>query len=166
MNLDVHRRARLAAADAVSAAIVADAEAEATRELTDAREAVAAELHRARADGAADADREMADERATSRRRAHSTVLATQAEAYLALEAAVMAALPSLRSDPRYGALLDRLEAMARDQLGPDAHIDRDLPTVGGVVAAVGNRRVDYSLAALAGRCLRRLGGSAGRLWQ
>jgi hypothetical protein len=54
--------------------------------------------------------------------------------------------------DPSYPRLLDRLEELARAQLGADVVIDRDPPSDGGVLASSGDRRVDYRLDALAER--------------
>jgi hypothetical protein len=74
-------------------------------------------------------------------------------------------AVLDLRADPRYPALLDHFEQVARRQLGADAVIERDPDGVGGIVAHQGDRRVDYSLAALADRALDTLGDDIERLW-
>ena len=76
---------------------------------------------------------------------------------------------PSLRHDPRYGALLDRLESLARQQLGAGAAVERDPVVAGravvGVIATLGSRRVSYTLPALARRALRELGEEVAGAW-
>ncbi len=68
-----------------------------------------------------------------------------------------------MRDDPRYPALLDHFEAVAREQLGDDAVIERDPIPGGGIVAELGSRRVDYTLPQLADRALEVLADEVAR---
>jgi vacuolar-type H+-ATPase subunit E/Vma4 len=72
----------------------------------------------------------------------------------------------AVRNDERYDTLLDRLEDLARAQLGADARIDRDPAPDGGVIATNGSRRVDYTLPALADRALEALADEVALLWE
>jgi hypothetical protein len=55
--------------------------------------------------------------------------------------------------------------AAARRDLGADAAVEVDPANAGGVRAACGSRRVDYTLPTLADRCLDDLGPALRRLW-
>jgi vacuolar-type H+-ATPase subunit E/Vma4 len=160
----------------VRQALLDDANAEAERIRAEARE---------RADSrAAEAEREVAaevaqvaerqaiasaahaeQERARARADAHATMLGVREEIRRDLLEAVRTAAMQLRDDDRYPALLDRLEAMARGQLGSEACLERDPAGSGGVVAVAGARRVDYTLPALAERALREHGDEVASLW-
>jgi vacuolar-type H+-ATPase subunit E/Vma4 len=165
IELGAYRRAREAAATAEAERLRSEAEAAAEAELAAARRTADALLEQARADGTAQADREIALARAHEQRRARTVVLAARREAYRALcEQAGVTAL-ELSADPRYMALLDRLEELARQQLGDDARIERDPAGIGGVVAEGHGRRVDYSLPALVERSVRALGAEVEQLW-
>ncbi len=61
--------------------------------------------------------------------------------------------------------LIERLGALARSQLGPDAEVVVD-PVRGGVVASAPGRRVDYTLPVLVERCVDRMGAEVDRLWR
>jgi vacuolar-type H+-ATPase subunit E/Vma4 len=134
-------------ADERAAGIVAQADADG--------EALVA---RARAEGEAAASLEGAQEQAQAHRAARSAVLGARRELFDELRRAAREAVLELRNDP---ALLDRLEAAARDQLGDGAVITRE----GGIRAIDGARSVDYTLEALAERALAELGAEVERLW-
>jgi vacuolar-type H+-ATPase subunit E/Vma4 len=119
----------------------------------------------ARAEGEAAATLEGAQEQAQARRAARSGVLAAQRALLEELQRRARDTAQELRAGPSYAALLDRLEALAREQLGADARMTRDAPGSGGVLATGGDRLVDYSLDALARRCLDGLGTKVERLW-
>lgn len=116
---------------------------------------------RARAEGEAAASLEGAQEQAEARRAARSAVLGARRALYEELRREARAAVLALQDDPGYPALLDRLEAAARAQLGADARVTRDA----GVRGARGARSVDYTLESLAGRALDELGAEVERLW-
>lgn len=160
----------------VREALLADAVAEADRIRAEARDEARAASDAAERDVAAEvaeierrqtmaAEARAAQVRARARTEAQAMVLAARAEIHRDLGAATRAAALGLRDDDRYPALLDRLEAMARDQLGPEARIERDPPELGGVVATAGTRRVDYTLTALAERALTHHADEVTALW-
>jgi vacuolar-type H+-ATPase subunit E/Vma4 len=70
-----------------------------------------------------------------------------------------------LHEQPDYPALLERLSAAARSQLGDDAELVVDPPGRGGVIARRGEASVDYTLAAMADRVIDDLGADLERLW-
>jgi vacuolar-type H+-ATPase subunit E/Vma4 len=164
MNLEAYRRGRLEEARTNAEWVAAESESMAAARLDEASRAAVAIIAEARADGAAQADREMAITRAHEQRRSHRIVLEARRRSYERLGSQARAGARELRSDPAYPALLDRLVQLSREQLGDGALIERD-PADGGVVAGAGGRRVDYSLPALAERCLRRLGTEIEELW-
>jgi vacuolar-type H+-ATPase subunit E/Vma4 len=143
-----------ARADAES--VLAAAEARVARMLADADREGAALIERARAEGIAVAEREAAREQALARREQRALLLAGRRQVYEELQAALGAAVQDLRNEPGYPALLQRLAAAAREQLGDDATIELDAPG-GGVRASKGPRHVDYTLDALGARALERL---------
>jgi len=100
-----------------------------------------------------------------ARAEAHRAVLGARSRAHDRLVEAARAAAIELRQDPRYPALLDHFEAVAREQLGDEAVIERDPDPAGGIVAELGSRRVDYSLPQLADRALDVLADEVARSW-
>jgi vacuolar-type H+-ATPase subunit E/Vma4 len=108
----------------------------------------------ARADGEASAERATAVEHVRARRRARGAVLQARRDVLIRLRRAALEAAMAARSDPAYAALLERLSALAREQLGADARLVVDPPDAGGVVAEADGRRVDYSIGALVDRIL------------
>ena len=100
---------------------------------------------------------------ANTRADAHDAVLSARARTHDRLVEAAHAAAMNMRHDPRYPALLDHFEAVAREQLGDDAVIERDPLSRGGIVAELGSRRVDYSLPRLADRALEVLADEVAR---
>jgi vacuolar-type H+-ATPase subunit E/Vma4 len=124
--------------------------------------ALVAEAH---AEGVAAARIVGRQDQAAARRRARAIVLAAKRELYEELCRQAKAAAGSLRDDPGYPALLEQLVTTARAQLGEDAVLEVDPRGAGGVRGSSGTRHVDYTLDALAERCLERLGGGLERLW-
>lgn len=160
----------------VRLALLADGEARARKIVSEATR-VGDELV-ARAERDADAEVDTARRRnersarasvdqalARARTDAHRVVLDTQAQNHRHLIEDVRDAARAMRQDPRYAALVDRLEMLATAQLGSTAVIERDPDTAGGVVAVAGNRRVDYTLTALADRALDTLADEVAQLW-
>jgi vacuolar-type H+-ATPase subunit E/Vma4 len=164
-QLEPVRRSLLAEADRDAEAIVeraaAEAEAVVDRARSEAAEATARVRDRASAARRARSERDRARVTAETDRR----ILATRAQLRQRLVAAARDAVGDLRGHPRYRDLLDRLEDLARSQLGDGATVDRDPAPDGGVTAAVGNRRVDYTLAALADRALDDLADEVAAPW-
>jgi vacuolar-type H+-ATPase subunit E/Vma4 len=159
------RRALLERAGTEAGERLAAADSRAEQLLTDAEERGAALVERARAEGTAAAHLAGAYEEAQARRRAHMLVLTAKRDLYDELCREARIAAEALRHDSRYPALLDRLVAQARAQLGNDATLEIDPPDGGGVRASKGPRHVDYTLEALVERCLGQLGERLNRLW-
>ena len=162
--------------DPVRDALLADARAEASRIIetvraeadaivalarSDAAEAVQQARRRAEATSAAHSEREMA----RARRAAHATVLQARDELWHELIRRLGSAAERMREDARYPLLLDRLEGVARSQLGDAAVVERDPQLGGGIVAVDGPRQVDYRLPALAERVLETLAEEVAGLW-
>jgi hypothetical protein len=166
MTLAAAREALLDDARRLAQQIIADAEAEAAERLADARAQADGVLARARATGQAEGRAQAAREQAGQRFAAHMQVLAARRASYDMLAARARAAALALREDPGYPDLLDRLGAAARDDLGPDAELTVDPPELGGVLARCGTRAVDYTLVALAERCVHDLGERVAEIWR
>jgi hypothetical protein len=92
-------------------------------------------------------------------------VLAAQRESYDELHRRARAAALALRDEPGYDELLARLAAAVRRDLREDAELEVDPPDGGGVRGRAGSRRADYTLTALADRCVDDLGPALARLW-
>ena len=122
---------------------------------------VAQALHRAELSAQAHSEQTLA----RLRNDGHRVVLTTQQQIRQQLIDKVHSSTQGLRTDPRYGALLNRLEMLARSQLGDDAVIERDPQLDGGIIAQAGSRRVDYRLTALADRALDILADDVAELW-
>lgn len=168
--LEPVRRALLDDAEREAAARTATARAEAEELVDRARSAADAEIERA--ERRADATRRARTERAVAlaRTEADREVLTTRAELHRRLDAAAREAALGLRHHERYGRLLDRLEELARAQLGATGSddqvtVERDPEPDGGVIATDGRRRVDYTLQALADRALADLAGEVAAPW-
>ncbi len=159
------RDALLTDARSEAARIVETARAEADTIValarSDADEAVQQARRRAEATSAAHTEREMAQ----ARRAAHATVLQARDELWRELNRRLGSAAERMREDARYPLLLDRLEGLARSQLGDGAVIERDPQLGGGIVAVDGPRQVDYRLPALAERVLETLAEEVAGLW-
>ncbi|MFD8530005.1 V-type ATP synthase subunit E family protein [Streptosporangium canum] len=152
------RRAR---ADAET--IITTAEDEAAEMIAAARWEAQAVLAEARASGAAQARAYAAMEHARAQRRARRVELAAQREVLEELRGRAVTAVRSLRDDPCYPRLLERLGELARQAGGGDLVVSEH--SDGGVVAEGRGRRVDCTLDALAGRAVDALGGEVERLW-
>jgi vacuolar-type H+-ATPase subunit E/Vma4 len=160
----------------VREALFADAKFEADRLIADATSAVAieadeaereahAEIERAARRGAASAQARASQDLARARNIAHHQSLQAKDDIRGRFHDAVHAAALDLRNDARYPALLNKLEGLARDQLGPNTSIERDPNGLGGVVGVSGARRVDYTLPALADRALESVADKVAQLW-
>lgn len=160
------RAALLAQATADGERLLAEADEEAAAAIARAERETAALVERARAEGRAAAELEAARERRRARREAHAQLLQAQGELYDELRREASAGVLRLRGEPGYPALLERLTAAARAQLGDEVELEIDPPGRGGVVARAGSRSVDYSLPALVDRCLASLGSELERLWR
>jgi vacuolar-type H+-ATPase subunit E/Vma4 len=165
MNLEPLRRALLEHAEAEAARIRAAAEARAAETVARAEREGAASVEQAALAGAATGrlggDRDLA----AALRRARTEVLHARRDLHDELRARVRAAALALRAEPGYPALLEELAAAARHQLGEDAVVDVDPSDAGGVRATAAGRSVDYSLVAMADRCLERLAARLEELW-
>jgi vacuolar-type H+-ATPase subunit E/Vma4 len=161
---------------ALRALLLAETEAEARAELDEATiqadETVRRAQHeaealvtRTRLEGAHAGELAAAAERAQARRHARRLVLEARRTVYDEFRSRALDAVLELRQLDGYPALLERLAERARAQLGEDAILEID-PPEGGVRAQAGTRRVDYSLPALAERCIAGLGEELAELWR
>lgn len=165
MRLEAAGAALLDDARAVAQRLLDAAEADA-RGRVDAAHAEAEEsIARARAHGEAEGRVEAARAAALERASSRVEVLVARREAYDELRRRAREAALGLRDEAGYPDLLERLSAAARRDLGDGAAVEIDPPGLGGVRARAGSRRVDYTLAALADRCMVQLGASLQRLW-
>jgi hypothetical protein len=158
------RVALLARATADAQRVVAAANAEVAEALRSAEDRAADIRHTAAAEAAADAAVIEAEARAATRRQERAIVLAAQLTAYEQLRARSRDAVRALRTDPGYPDLLTRLEAVARDRLGPEAVLTED--PEGGIVGSGGGRRLVLTLDAVADRAVEALAAEAEELWQ
>lgn len=165
MTLDAARDALLDDARRRAAALLAEADVEAGERIERARRQ--GDELRARARALGDAEGRVAAARvaALERTSARIEVLGAQRAASDELRRCARAAALGLRDAPDYAELLDRLTAAARRDLGDDAEIERDPPDAGGVRGRAGTRQVDYTLVALADRCVDALGSRLSLLW-
>ena len=160
----------------VREALMADARINVDRILAEARE----EAERLVAATERDADAEVDRERERSKRSAgihadqvlararadaHARIQRAREEVRQQLVDEVRAATGGARTDPRYPALLDQLEVMARSQLGDRTVIERDPEGRGGIIATRDTRRVDYTLGALADRARDAISDEVAQLW-
>ncbi len=166
MNLDPVGDALLADADADARADAAEADRWAAQHEAEARAEADAVVARARAEGEADVAAELAGQRAEARRDARRRVLEARAEARSRLLHVAEARALDLRDEPGYEGFVDALAALARAQLGDGAAVERDPGGRGGVIATATSRRVDYTLRALVGRAVERLGPAVDSLWR
>jgi vacuolar-type H+-ATPase subunit E/Vma4 len=149
-----HERAaaRVAAADEVARATLAEAAAEAEALLSEARRV-----------GGQEADAVIAGQRAQAVRQARAVVLGARRTAFDALREQARGAVRTLRQDPDYPRVVEVLRQRLRHELGPAATIsDHDS---GGLVAQRGGRTLSFTLDDLADRIVDRLGGEVEGLW-
>ncbi len=165
MTLDAAGEALLDDARAVAGRALKEADDDARARLAHAQAEADALLARARAQGEAEGRLEAGRDEALERTLARMEVLAARREAYDQLRHRARAAALALRSEAGYGELLEHLAAAARRDLGFEAELEIDPPQEGGVRASADGRRVDYTLAALADRCVDDLGAGLKRLW-
>ena len=165
MSLETARDALLADARSRAQEIVVQAETEAAEHIESARRRADALVAAARAQGEADGRPEAAREEAVHRFSARMTVLGAQRESHDELRRRARSAVIALRQEAGYPALLERLAAAARRDLGDSAQLQIDPPELGGVLATEGTRAVDYTLVALAERCVDGLGPRLAALW-
>ena len=163
-ELEPVRRALREDAQAHADRIIEEATREAALEADEAERESAEQIGRAERRGAAATQARADQTLAQARGEAHSEILRAKDEVRRRLHHAVQAAAFDLRSDPRYPELLNELERLARNQLGPNVQIERDDPS-GGIMAIAGSRQVDYTLPALAERALDALSDNVSLLW-
>lgn len=165
MTFEAASDALLADAREEAQRLMAQAEGDAVSMLQQARrsadEFVAEARRRGEAEGRRDAARRQARESALAR----MAILAARREVYEQLRRRAHTAVLSLRDEPGYRTLLEQLASAARRDLGEEAVLEIDPDDVGGVRARAGSRAVDYTLPALAQRCLEGLGPVVQRLW-
>ena len=164
VTLDPVRAALLAEAEAEAERVVRQAEENAAAQVSRAEEQKAALVKRARAEGEAAAELEATSELTHARRNARTLVLEAQRAVYDDVRREAHAAAQRLRSEPRYGELLERLAAVVEEELGPEVELEADPPD-GGVIGHAGNRRVEQTLPALVERCLTEHAAELERLW-
>jgi vacuolar-type H+-ATPase subunit E/Vma4 len=163
-SLDALERALRDSVAARTDTLMREASREADERIAKARHEAEALVNRARREGEATTDALLARERAALRRETVTTVLAAKSSVLDGLHARVRAAVLELRAAPDYPRLLDGLAARARAQLGGQAVVIVDPDELGGVIAELDSRRVDYTLPALAERAMTALGASVEEL--
>jgi vacuolar-type H+-ATPase subunit E/Vma4 len=146
-----------------AARIVASARREADGISSRARRDAAVVLAEAQAAGEQDGAVRAAAERAKGRGAARTVLLRARAAALDGLRAQVRADVAALAGEPGYGPLRDRLTAMARLAVGPDAEVTGS--SDGGVLARSAGVSVDCSLARLAELAVQALGPQVRELW-
>jgi vacuolar-type H+-ATPase subunit E/Vma4 len=159
------RDSLLADAHSRVASAQAEAAAHVESELALARAEADALVARARAEAQQRAELDLQRRSASQRRNAQARILRARREAYESLREEALAAALSLRGEPGYEALLDRLEADARACLGSSATIERDPAGLGGVIARDEHRVIDATLPVLVERVLEELGTEVDALW-
>lgn len=164
IDIDVFREAVLADARRAAQRRIEEAERDAEQRLEDARRRSESRVADARREGREAAEREDRRSRLEARREARSLVLREQRLAVEKLRERALEQLRGERGSEAYERLMARVEQLARQQLGPEAEIERDAE-VGGLVARAGRRRVDYRLPALVDRVIEELGSELEALW-
>jgi vacuolar-type H+-ATPase subunit E/Vma4 len=166
VTLESVEEAALASARADAQAVLSAAR-ERTRALLAAAHAEAAALveeRRAAAERLADLERQVS--LAAARSEARAIVLRAQQSILADAAAAAHTAARRLASGPRYGRLVERLTAEARERLAHAGPLEIFAAPGGGVVARAGSREIDYSLDAQVDRWLEALPDTLERLWQ
>lgn len=159
------RKALLNDASIAAERLKAKATAAAAETVKEATAQANIEIERAHQKGEASSRARSEQLMARTRRDAHGTILATKRDIYLELQlAARTAVVDQLPSDPRFPLLMAALEEMARTQLGPETQIENEPNTIPGFVATDGQRRVDYTLVALADRAVDSLADNIAEL--
>lgn len=164
MNLEPLRRALRAETEAEAARRRAEVAAECEQIVAEAERAAQTLAHEARLEGECAAAREAARRHAAAARHARETSLAARRNLVDELRRRSRLAVLDLREQPDYPALLERLSAAARSQLGDEAELVVD-PPGGGVIGRRGDASVDYTLTAMADREIDGMGAELERLW-
>jgi hypothetical protein len=164
-ELETVREALFADANSQAGQLIADATRAAAIEVDEAEREADAEIERAARRGAAWAQARANQELALARNIAHNQTLQAKDEIRSRFQEDVHAAALNLRNDARYPALVDELERLARNQLGPNTHIERDPNGLGGIVGVSGAQRVGYTLTSLADRAFESVAHKVGQLW-
>ena len=120
---------------------------------------------RARQRGQAAARHQLQRRVAAGRQQAREQVLRARRDVVEALRSRALARVDEQRGSADYGQLRDRLEEIARQQLGAAAAIVED-PDSGGIVARSDGRQVDYRLPVLVDRVVAELGAELEELWR
>ncbi|MFJ6486498.1 MULTISPECIES: hypothetical protein [unclassified Streptomyces] len=160
-TLEPARAELLRVAHEAADSLLAEAAEDARRTLASGSDKAAATLERARRQGRADGAAFAAGEVVRARRRAYALELQARKEVYEDLRRRVIDGV--LHAPTDHAALRARLEARARDLLGPGASVTAVAD--GGVLAEAPGRRVDLTLTSLAERALERAGPEAETLW-
>lgn len=166
LTLEPLRAALRLQAEADARQRLADAAEQRDRILAEAQARARALIERARLTGERLAGAESQRRLAGARREAHELELAAQRSLVDELRRRVRDQAFALRGGPSYEALLERLQALARSQLGDHAQLTVDPPDRGGVIARRDSASVDYTLPALAERALDELAGRVEELWR
>ena len=146
-----------------AAAITAEARRQGADARAQAHRDAVGQVDRAREAGRAQAAPLAAALRIRGRREARATLLGAQREAYEELRGRVRALVASLRDEPGYDLLLERLRRDARAAAGPGAVLTE--APAGGVVARAPGVVVDCSLPRLADAAVEALGERVAWLW-
>ena len=166
MTLAAVEQAALATAHADAEMLVSDARAHAAARIATARNEAAAliEERRTAAERLAEAERQM--RLAAARGEARANVLAAQQSVLADATTAAHSAARRLVSGARYGRLVERLTAEARERLESVGPVQILAAPGGGVRARAGSREIDYSLDAQVDRWLEALPEALERLWE
>ncbi len=150
MNTDALRALLLARAERDARTIVTEAELEAARMRAEAQRRATATVEQAGREGEVVARHQAEIALRATRRETRALLLAAERTIDDRLRQDAVTAVLALRRDTAYPSLLDALTRLARECLGPDATIDRDPPTGGGVIARAGTRTLNLTLPSLA----------------
>jgi len=154
------------AAHAAAATAVATSHADATGQLASARAEAASILAQARADGTAAAEHAATAAVTAAQRAAREAVLAAHRRAYDALRHAIHDEVARRIESADGVAMLLRLEALARERIGPNATIRRLDDGRIGVRASDGNRSLDLAVDRFVEDELAGFGDRIAALWQ
>jgi len=159
-------QAALAAARADAQVLLSAARARAAALLAAARVEGAALLDERRAAAGRLADLERQMTLAAARGEARAIVLGAQQSVLADATTAAHSAARRLVSGPRYGRLVERLTADARERLENLGPVQIVAAPGGGVLARAGSREIDYSLDVQVDRWLEALPEALERLWE
>lgn len=133
--------------------------------LADAHREAEATVRRAREEAEAQAAVAVARRRVRAEREHRSLVLQAERDVYDRFRLRALEEARARRDTDAYAALLERLTAIARAQLGEGCSIEEDRID-GGILAVAGSRRVDYTLPTLVDRLIASMGSRAEELWR